>query len=151
MVGSKVISLIPHIAAITSLVLWLVFLLLLAFLSFHEPEPPIVYVDSGKVDARAKSGTMVNITRTYRIDFSTPIRITRSLVSGDCATGCRVYEMPETAVLNDKVGVYHQTRLVRLPDVPAGSYRLVFTARWRNWLGREHQVKVPELTIQVTE
>lgn len=126
-------------------------MLSLVHAAITTPAPPIAYMaDGGAVDARAKSGAMVNVTRSYLITYATPITITRALIDGECTKKCRVFEMPDAPVINLQPGLYHQTRVLKLPDgMPPGKYKLVFFATWQGWFGREYQVKAPELQIEI--
>jgi hypothetical protein len=143
----------PFLAGISlvSLITSLVIVGVVVYAATATPAPPIVYTQPGVVaEIAARSGDLIHITRHFRVTNNTPIRIARAVVSGDCTTLCRVYEMPESAVVNQTPGDYVQTRPLRLPnDMEPGTYRLVFIAHWSTWWGRDLQVKIPELTIEV--
>jgi hypothetical protein len=137
--------------SLISLIASLVIVGVVVYAATATPDPPIVYTQPGIVaESSAKSGELIHITRHFRVVNNTPARIARAVVAGNCKDQCLVYEMPESAVVNQTPGDYVQTRPLRLPnDMEPGTYRLVFVAHWSTWWGRDFQINAPELTIEI--
>ncbi len=116
------------------------------------PASPIVYFGGHIEPSQVRAGEMISITRTFRIDRSGPMKITRAAVMGDCKLNCRIYEFPDASVVNHTVGSYMQTRQLRIPkEMVSGVYRLTFQAHWSSWWGRDYVTRAPELTVEVIE
>ena len=95
-------------------------------------------------------GGTVTVTRNVRYNSTDEVRVTRSIVQGNCAQQCRTVDLPPT-VVSRKPGLYvNSSRDHQLPQsVTPGHWRLEFTAYWLDRFGRSVPTPFQVLEIEV--
>jgi len=125
-----------------------------ATLAIILPSPSPIEAMGGDAVAPqiTRAGSSVTVVRNFRIMRDIPIRVTRAMVKGDCNKSCEIVDL-STSHLVLAPGVYHNVR--REHQIPAtvtpGTWTLIFTVHWGNFLGADHKMNLPPLDIEVVK
>jgi len=100
--------------------------------------------------AVVKVGGTISISRNVKYNSTDEVRITRSMVKGDCAVNCVTVDLPSSTI-SRRPGIYmNSVRDHVLPiSVTPGHWKLEFTAYWLDRFGRSVPAPFEVLEIEV--
>ena len=130
-----------------SVAIWIPFLSLV----WYEPPSPYVPYGTDSVEPSIiRVGDRIGIYRTFEITKKQPILITRSMIHGTCPYNCEIVGLTSDSIVLE-IGKYeHLLRYHTIPsNVTPGTWTLLFTAHYKNILGRTFTKQLPSLQIEV--
>lgn len=101
---------------------------------------------------KVKAGETVAIIRNLRVIRDTPMRVTRSMIKGDCRRSCEIIDLP-SSVLTLQPGEYLNLRRDHIIPLLAspGMWRMAFAIHWEDNLGRGHHESLKDLSFEVLD
>lgn len=134
------------IALIFALLLWVIS----AVLVMTTPAPFEDLGGDAVSPAMVKPGGSVTITRNIRVLSGEPLRVTRTMLKGDCKKSCEIVDLHGSA-LTLNPGTYTNLRRDHVIPITVteGKWRLAFSVHWEDLIGRDRHIKLKELEIEV--
>lgn len=118
---------------------------------FYIAIPPIELLGGDSVTPKVvRVRDVITVTRNFRATRNTSVYVTRTLVRGDCRKSCEIVDLPSGELALEEGDYRNARREHYIPGLlQDGTWRLVFSIKWEDWLGRAHVLKLPELEIEV--